>query len=298
MKIIVYNPVTNLFDFFINVLFKELENKMIDTLLINQLNIDDFMDNFNYKNDIIIIIINPHFIFDYLEISHNIKKISKLFKYKILYLTEPINFIVEKKVYLELTKMIKPYVLWTYTYENFNKMNCLIKTFKIFPNYNEKYNFVNIDIEQLKLKNNNKIIFFGNINENRKELCNQFNNYLINYNNVWNQEEWSDILNNHLFYLNIHRRINCKSFESFRIIPILSNGGVIFSEHCNELEEELFKEFNIIFISRDKLYETFLEYIKNIDYLDIYKKSLLFRNKIIKDNLDDYLDFHNKIINK
>lgn len=296
MRIIIYNPVTNLFDFFINVLFKELENKNIKTLLIDQINIDNINYNFNFIDDIIIIIINPHFIFDYSEISNNIKKISNSFKFKILYLTEPINFIVEKKVYLDLIKIIKPYVLWTYTYENFNKINYPIKTFKIFPNYNEKYNFVNIDIEQLKNKNNNEIIFLGNINENRIQLCNQFNNYLINYNNTWSQEEWTHILNHNLFYLNIHRRINCKSFESFRIIPILSNGGVIFSEHCNELEEQLFKEFNIIFTSKDKLYETFLNYIKNINYEDIYQKSILFRNKIIKDNLDDFLNFHNSII--
>ena len=296
MKLIIYNPVTHLFDFFINVLFEELQNKNIETLLINKIDIDCFENTFDFKNDIILIIINPHFIFDYIEINDNIHKISKLFKFKIFYLTEPINFIIEKKIYLDLVKIIKPYVLWTYTYENFNKIKYPIKIFKVFPSYNEKYNFINLDIENMKLKKNNKIIFFGNINENRKELCNQFNNYLINYNDLWSQEEWSNILNNNLFYLNIHRRINCKSLESFRIVPILSNGGVIFSEKCNKIEEELFKDFNIIFVQKDKLYETFLQYILKIDYKNIFEKAILFRKKIIKDDLDNYLDYHNKII--
>jgi hypothetical protein len=296
MKFVVYNPTTHLFDFFINVLFKELENKNIETLLINKIEINFFTNKFDFKNDIILIIVNPHFIFDYSEINDNIQKIRHAFKYKILYLTEPINFIVEKRVYLELVKTIKPYVLWTYTYENFNKIKYAIKTFKIFPSYNEKYNFINIDIDNIKLKNNNKIIFFGNITENRKKICNQFNKFLINYTDTWSQEEWSNILNNNLFYLNIHRRINCKTLESFRIIPILANGGVIFSELCNELEENLFKEYNIIFVSKDKLYETFFDYIQNIDYESIFEKAKLFREKIIKDQLDDYLDFHNCFI--
>ena len=295
MKFVIYNPVTHLFDFFINVLLEELQNKNIETLLINKIDIDCFKNNFDFKNDIILIIINPHFIFDYVEINDNIHKISKLFKFKIFYLTEPINFIIEKRIYLDLVKIIKPYVLWTYTYENFNKIKYPIKIFKVFPSYNEKYNFINLDIENMKLKKNNKIIFFGNINENRKELCNQFNNYLINYNDIWSQEQWSNILNNNLFYLNIHRRINCKSLESFRIAPILSNGGVIFSEKCNKIEEELFKDFNIIFIHKDKLYETFLQYILKIDYESIFEKATLFRKKIIKDDLDNYLDYHKKI---
>ena len=48
-----------------------------------------------------------------------------------------------------------------------------------------------------------------------------------------------------LFYLNVHRRVNCKSFESFRIIPLLANGSVIFSELCNESEIEEYKNYII-----------------------------------------------------
>lgn len=293
MKFIIYNPATNLFDFFINSLIFEFKNRDIETIVINKNNVifDEYY--LDYKKDIILILINPHFIFDYEDINNTIKNINKIFTFKILYLTEPINFIVEKKIYLELISKIKPYLLWTYTYENFNKIKTNLNIFKIFPQYNISYNFTNID--NIKGRDVGKIIFLGNINDNRKDICNQFGEYLINKNNSWSKREWSDILDNHLFYLNIHRRLNCKSFESFRIIPILSNGGVIFSERCNFTEEDIYKKFNIIFVEKKDLYDTFLNYKKSINFETIYEKTLLFRNNLIKDDLDNYLDYHNKI---
>jgi hypothetical protein len=293
MKFIIYNPATNLFDFFINSLIFEFKNRDIETIVINKNNVNFEEYYLNYKKDIILILINPHFIFDYEDIDNTIKNINKIFTFKILYLTEPINFIVEKRIYLELISKIKPYLLWTYTYENFNKVKTNLNIFKIFPQYNISYNFTNTN--NIKDRDIEKIIFLGNINENREDICNQFGEYLINKNNSWSKREWSDILDNHLFYLNIHRRLNCKSFESFRIIPILSNGGVIFSERCNSTEENIYKNFNIIFVEKKDLYDTFLNYKKNINFETIYQKTLLFRNNLIKDDLDNYLDYHNKI---
>lgn len=292
MKFIIYNPITQLFDFFIYSLTKELEKKDFSVVIINSIEID--CDKFDLNNDIILIIVNPHFIFDYYDIKNNIINIKK-FKFKILYLTEPINFIVEKNVYLELIKMINPYSLWTYTYENFNKVKSKINIFKIFPT--KHFKFISVSIEKLKERNIDKIIFIGNITTNRIDICKQFNDYLINKTNSWKKEDWIDILNNNLFYLNIHRRLNCKSFEFFRIIPILANGGVIFSERCNEKEEEQYKDFNIIFVERDNLYNIFLNYIKNIDYKIIFEKTKIFHENIIKDDLDKYILFHNNIKN-
>ena len=99
MKLIIYNPATHLFDFFINSLKYELLNRNIETILYNK-------DTYYENNNPILIIVNPHFIFDYKEIYDNIINISKIFKYKILYLSEPINFIIEKKIYNDLIKLI------------------------------------------------------------------------------------------------------------------------------------------------------------------------------------------------
>jgi hypothetical protein len=272
MKIIIYNPKTNLFDFFINSLIKEYNELNINILLYNdKLEIE-------YNKDILLIIINPHFIFDYHDIYNKITILSKKFKYKIFYITEPLNFIIEKKVYLDIIKMINPFAIWTYTYENFNKLNIKQSIFKLIPN-NNSYHFINIDLNQLKTRNTNKIVFIGNITDNRKDICKSLDDNLINYNDSWTMDEWINILSSNLFYLNIHRRIGCKSFESFRIIPILANGGFIISERCNEIEENLYKDYNIIFVERNQIIDTFNKCKNNILYENIYNKCLLFRNK-------------------
>jgi hypothetical protein len=292
---IIYNPKTKLFDFFIKSLIVELNNRNINTITIidNDIPLNLIDKNINNNVDVILIIINPHFIFDYKNIYDDIDNISKLFKYKILYLTEPINFIVEKNVYLELVKFIKPYCLWTYTIENFHKIKTYLNHYKIFPNYNDGYNFTEIDINNIKNKNKNNIIFIGNINENRINVCNQFNELLINKTNSWTLDEWKELLNNNLFYLNIHRRNNCKSFESFRIIPLLANGCIIFSENSNIDEEKIYEGYNIIFCKKDNLYDTFIKYKENINYENIFEKALLFRKNMLENiDLDKYINFH------
>lgn len=291
MKFIIYNPATKLFDNFILALKYDLENLKMDVMNYNE----KLNYNIDFKIDIIMIIVDPHFIFDYKYIEEEIFIISKNFKYKILYITEPINFIIEKNIYTNLIKQINPYCLWTYTEENLYKLHIPQKIFKIFPE-NKLFQFINVSLDKLKERNINNIIFFGNINENRIDIYNLFKKYIINKTSSWSMEEWSEILSNNLFYLNIHRRKNCKSFESFRIVPILANGGVIFSERCNNIEESLYKNYNIIFVEKNNLYTTFLDYINNINYDDIYEKY----NKYINDKklyLNKFLDYHNKCSN-
>ena len=194
MKFIIYNPKTELFNFFVDALTNELNNKKIEVINYNL----NYL-NFNYTKDIIIILINPHFIFYYKNIKNEINKIFNKFKYKILYLSEPLNYIIERKVYLELIKIIKPYCLWTYTFDNLNKLNTYLNIFKICPKYNETY--ILSDINNIKSRNINNIIFFGNINNNRLNTCNSFNKYLINKIESWSRKEWADILNNNLSLL-------------------------------------------------------------------------------------------------
>lgn len=305
MKFILYNPITHLFDFFVEALIYEFEKRKIEY-------------TFEYQNnkleDIILILINPHFFYENTEINKRVKDISKKYKYKILYISEPINFIVEKKVYMELINIIKPYTLWTYTNSNLNVLNTYLKVFKIFPFYNRKYDFTNKTINSITnttkksitntitntnntTKNINNIVFIGNINTVRENTCNiLFKDYLINFKDKWLKEDWKEILNNYLFYLNIHRRNNCLSFETFRIIPILANGGVIFSEHCNKEEEEIYSKYNIIFCNKEDLLESFINYKKNIDYDKIIEKTENFKKEINKYFLlDEYIQYHEKL---
>jgi hypothetical protein len=297
MKFIIYNPASQLFNFFEEAILYELNLKNIECIKYSNENLLDQDININPMKDIFLIIVNPHYIYDYPEIKKTILDISKSFKYKIFYLTEPINFIIEKRVFTDLIKIIKPYSLWTYSVDNFKKLNIYQPIYKVFPHYNKTLNFVNIDIDSIKSKNPNKIIFFGNINIVRSKICELFNDYLINITDAWTKIEWTDILNKYLFYLNIHRRDGCESFETFRIIPILANGGVVFSESVNKTEEEYYSRFNIIFYKKTELYNVFIEYIKTINYNEIYKKAKLFREYFLNNNieLDNFLEYHKNI---
>ena len=324
IKFVIYNPFTKLFDFFCESLVCELSTRNINCIVINtinELNINNESDvdinanndiktnklsnvfcstpqliNINSKKDIILILINPHFINDHSNIKAEIMNIRDKFKYKILYLSEPINFIIEHKVNTDLINLIKPFCLWTYTYENLNKLKTFINIYKIFPSYNEAYNFTEINYNSLKSKNDQNIVFLGNINENRINICNKFGSLLINKTDSWTKEEWTTILKDNLFYLNIHRRNNCKSFESFRIIPILANGGVVFSERTNIKDEEVYKNYNIIFCEKNDIYDIFQEYISNIDYNMILKKTIDYRNHMkVNKNIDDFIDLYYKI---
>jgi hypothetical protein len=290
MKFIIYNPETNLFKFFVLSLIIELKKMMIfDEIIHINKHIFEIINN---ENDIILIIMNHYYIYDYKEIENSIKNISKNFKYKILYISEPINCIFEKNIYNDIIYKIKPYCVWTYTINNYNKIKYPIKMYKVFPCYNEILNITNI--EKIINKNINNIIFIGNINEIRKEVTNIFGDELINYNDKWELEEWKEILNKNLFYLNIHRRKDCKSLEIFRINPILCNGGFIISERVNEKEEELYKDYNIIFVERNKLYEVYNNCKRNIDYEIIYEKSKKYREDMLHYNFDlnEFIKFH------
>lgn len=292
MRFIIYNPDTNLFTFFILSLIIELKNTLLfDEIIHINKHIFDMKNN---ENDIVLIIMNHYYIYDYKEIENSILYISKNVKYKILYISEPINCIYEKKIYNDIINKIKPYSIWTYTINNFNKIR--YPMYKVFPCYNEILNIT--DITNICNKKINNIIFIGNINETRKEVTNIFGNELINYNNKWELEEWKEIVSDHLFYLNIHRRKECKSLEIFRITPILSNGGYIISEKVNELEEEFYKDYNIIFVERDQLYNEYQYQKKNIDYKMIYEKSKKFRENNLHYNfhLNEYIKFHLSII--
>jgi len=298
MKITIYNPKTKLHDFFLESLYVEFKKKEIEYDIMDENYIH--MNEINYLKDILLILIDPHFIIDCADINNELMILSKKYRYKIFYITEPINMIIEKNVFQSVIKMINPFCIWTYSVENFNKLNIKQPIFKIFPNYNSYYNFTNkITIKDLQIKSKDQIIFLGNITPNRKEICDEFGNLLINYTDKWTKTEWTNILENYVFYLNIHRRLNCKSFEAFRIIPILSNGGFIISEKCNEIEEKIYEKYNIIFVERKLLYQTFLEKMKNInnEYEDIYNKTLLFQNDMINNEfLDNFIRYFNSIL--
>lgn len=304
MRFIIYDPKTQLHKILINSFIYEYQLRNINIIDYSEslLQAEEYSRNHiqhpdfyqkddyqkdNYQKDVILIILNPHFLKD-IEVKSTIDTISKKFKYKILYITEPINLILEKKVYINMINTIKPFCLWTYTYENFNKINVPINMYKIYPFVNKSLHYCKIDIKRLQKRDKSAIVFLGNINENRKSICALFGNTLINYIDAW---DLKPVFKKHLFYLNIHRRLNCKCLETLRIIPILANGGFVISERVNEEEEQLFSDYNIIFVEKDEIVNTFKKMNESIDYEELYKKTLLFRNAYLNHDFDKFLDF-------
>jgi hypothetical protein len=140
-------------------------------------------------------------------------------------------------------------------------------------------------------RNKEKIIFLGNLNSYREDFFKKMENKIIIKNNIWHIDEYQQILENNLFFINIHRRNGSKCLEYLRIIPLLANGCIVLSELSNEDDMNELKNYNIYFCEKNELLNTYNYLIKNINYNDIYNKVVKFRNEFIYND-----DIYNKII--
>ena len=262
-KIYIYDPFTKLHKFIINNIKYELE-EYFDIFIINHIEEIDC---------IIIIFINFHFIKDNLIKDDYSKLIEN--KYNILYITEPINFIVEKNIYNRIIREIHPILLLTYSFGNSNKLKIKQKLIKFYPINKNYFSFSKLN--NLSNKDNEKVVFIGKINDNRSYIKDLFKDRLIIIDDKWTEHEWVNIIDKYLFFINIHRRKGCKCLETMRIYPLLYNGCVVFSENVNEKEMEIYKEYNISFCESKLLLESINNY--NVDFDKIKNKTLKFRNR-------------------
>jgi hypothetical protein len=176
--------------------------------------------------------------------------------------------------------MLNPIFLWTYSHGNIGKLATSKRIFKISPKFNEFYNLSSDNsVNYIKKKRTDKIIFIGNPDtEFRKNIIKEFGDLLIIYDTVWDIESWKNIIGENLFFLNIHRRSNSECLETFRIIPLLSNGCVVLSDIVCDDDMEEYCNYNIFFEKKEKLLSLFLDIQKNINYEDIYERMITFRN--------------------
>ncbi len=280
MKFIIYDPRTLLHNFFINCLKIELYKTLSieEVIIINSTSID--YDRYDLKKDIILIFLNPQFLKTDKDILNEFHKISKLFILKIQYITEPLDYLIDKKVWENTIKILNPIFLWTYSRGNIGKLATAKRIIKISPKFNEFYNLSSDNsVNYIKKKRTDKIIFIGNPDtEFRKNIIKEFGDLLIIYDTVWDIESWKNIIGENLFFLNIHRRGNSECLETFRIIPLLSNGSVVLSDIVCDDDMEEYRNYNIFFEKKEKLLSLFLDIQKNINYEDIYERMITFRN--------------------
>ncbi len=291
-NVFIYDPKEKLHYMLSNALKYEFENIGKTVYILNDLFINDDVYNKMEINDIFIYLIHPLYLINENDCKNVIKTMNKKNNItKILYITEPLTIIMDRKTYQNLVIQLQVKYIWTYTLENCKlfKPPFLRKIYRVAPQYNKSYDLTDISLMNLKNKINNKIIFIGNYTQQRKKCLDSFGDDLIHINNIWNNEDWSIVLNKYLFYINIHRINNCKCLETMRIIPILSNGGVIISELVGKEEMDEYKDYNIYFGKREDLKNIFNE-IKNIKIEEIELKTRLFRErKLLKSELT-----HNK----
>ena len=230
----IYNPYPKNHIFFIECLKQFYLNKQIKEIIeIKKVENNSKDDNCTY-----FIILNHMYIIEKYEIQNDINKICQK-KNKILYITEPIELMIEKQYYQKLVQRLKPQKIYTYCEENINKIKTFISLEYFYP-INKDY--LTFSKKQKKEKNKNKIVFIGKMNEYRNQLYDIFGDDLLVFENKYTKDEWFEIVDMYYYFVNIHRRPNSKCFESFRLIPLLQNDVVILSEHVNIIEEEKYKK--------------------------------------------------------
>lgn len=256
MKYLIYNPFTKNHDILINNLILNLSENKYNYEIINEIGINE------NENDTYIIFINHMFL---IKNKKAIKDYQKLLgkKNKILYITEPIELLIEIKYYKKIINELKPKKVLTYCYENLKKINTLC-IFKFFYTINHKYlKFNSLNTNFLKNKDLNKIVFIGKLNEYRRGIIKEFKEDIIIFEDKFEKEDWIEIINKYQYFLNIHRRPNSRCFESMRIIPLLYNYCTVISENVNIEEEELYNNKNIYFCNYKEFKNKFEE-IKKI----------------------------------
>lgn len=290
MSIIFYDPITKLHNLFILSLIYELNNKNHSYEIINKIEID--YNNYDLEHDIIIIFLNPQFFKTHKNIYEEFIKISNNFRYKIYYITEPIDYLIDIKVWETYIKILKPYKLLTYTNENLNKLKVYQSITKLCPKFNNYIDMGDYSIETMKNKNKDKIIFMGTMNTHRENVFKNMENKIVVKNDIWNMDEYQEIIEQNLFFINIHRRNGCKCLEYLRIIPLLANGCIVISELSNQEDMNELKDYNIYFCDKANILETYYNILKNINYNEVfynevYNKVNKFREEFIYDNIYD-----------
>lgn len=230
----IYNPYPKNHIFFIECLKKFYINKQIKEIK----EIKKVENDLREDECLYFIIVNHMYIIENYEIQNDINKICQK-NNKILYITEPLELIIEKQYYQKLIHKLKPKKIYTYCEENKNKIKTLMPIEYFYP---INKNYLRLENSIKEEKDTTKIVFIGKMNDYRNQLYDIFGDDLIIYEDKYLKEEWKEIINKYYYFVNVHRRPNSKCFESFRLIPLLQNDVVILSEHVNTIEEEKYKK--------------------------------------------------------
>ena len=252
MKYYIYDPFTENHVFLVNNLKLNIEYFNYKVELIKSIN------NEENNNDYYIILINHMFLIENENAKIDYKNLLNK-KNKILYITEPLELMIEIKFYDKIIKELKPKKIFTYCEENLKKIKTFIPYYNLYPINHHYLQFIQPSLSLIKKKNLNKIVFIGVMNDYRNQLKKIFDEDLIIIENKYKKEEWIKIISEYQYFVNVHRRPNSRCFESLRIIPLLYNKCTVISEHVNENEELFYKNKGIYFCKIEEMANKFKE---------------------------------------
>jgi hypothetical protein len=289
----IYNPKTQNHLFLIEMIKQQLQSYSIPVQEIHEI-----QDKGN-QDHIYLLFLNFYFLFDNPVIQKEFQFLCQQ-KYKILYITEPIQFLIDKQLYQTQIRKLRPNLIFTYSQENCKLFTNQFPMIRFFPIDHHYLNFTNINnVQDLQQKDTNSLLFIGKMNDYRNHILDTttFKN-IKNIEDAWTKDSWTTLVKKHLFFVNLHRIKENKCLELMRIIPILYNGGIVISSVVNQEETKEFKDYNIHFCNQDEeIYDIYLQIKKNLNYKEIYRKMLLFRNKENHD-IKKLINYLNKINNK
>jgi len=289
----IYNPKTQNHLFLIEMIKQQLQSYSIPVQEIHEI-----QDKGN-QDDIYLLFLNFYFLFDNPVIQKEFQFLCRQ-KYKILYITEPIQFLIDKQLYQTQIRKLRPNLIFTYSQENCKLFTNQFPMIRFFPIDHHYLNFTNINnVQDLQQKDTTSLLFIGKMNDYRKNILyrSSFKNIKI-IEDAWTKDSWTTLVKKHLFFVNLHRIKENKCLELMRIVPILYNGGIVISSAINQEETKEFKDYNIHFCNQDEeIYDIYLQIKKNLNYKEIYQKMLLFRNKENHD-IKKLINYLNKINNK
>jgi hypothetical protein len=220
------------------------------------------------KEDVVLFVIHPLHILQNQECISLFQMIQKSQCKMILYVSEPLTLLYDKHAYKKILSTYRFCQFWTYTLSNQITLRKMIhpllseRVHLVYP-YFEYFNWILPKFE----KKTDQILWIGNLTESRKTVFKNWEEDIewIHMKEIWTKKDWTNLLEKYLYFINIHRIPKCPCLETFRIIPILANGGIVISEEVNEEEMNKWNGMNIYFGKREELYNVWKSVKKNIE---------------------------------
>ena len=275
-----YDPKERLHTFFTQSLAYELKEFNKEVMILHKAYPEEIIMNVK-DEDIFIYIVHPIYLFKDEEVLKTVSLLKTKKTKKILYITEPLTLMMDRKNYRILITQMNIFESWTYTIMNQMFLSGH-RIRRISPLFSNTYEWVSFEE---KKKNLEKIIFIGNPTKNRMEILEKFGDMVfIIKEGMWEIEDWRRILIQYIFYINIHRIPRCPCMETMRLTPILSTGGFVVSENVNEKEMKEYEDYNIIFGKREDLLHIFEKVIQNWDWNEYFNRWKRYREKMLLKN--------------